>query len=113
VLSKNFPFRFTGRLHDDLSLRAPTAPPMHSCSPPARAICPVTGGLPAIVADRVTGALAEPFEPASFAAAICWVLEDPQRRRALGAAARELAERLWAPVRVAGLVAEVYARAMA
>jgi glycosyltransferase involved in cell wall biosynthesis len=43
-----------------------------------------TGGLQDIVDDRVTGALAEPFEPASLAVAIRWVLEDPHRRRALG-----------------------------
>jgi glycosyltransferase involved in cell wall biosynthesis len=67
-----------------------------------------TGGLPDIVADRVTGALAEPFEPASLAAAILWVQEDPLRRRALGAAARAGAEQLWAPERVAGLCADLY-----
>ena len=72
-----------------------------------------TGGLPEIVQDRITDALAEPFEPASLAAAIRWVLEDPSRRRALGAAARERAERLWAPARVAGLYAEVYEGAIA
>ena len=78
----------------------------HACGTPVVAFR--TGGLPDIVADRVTGALAEPFEPASLAVAIRWVLDDPQRRRALGAAARERAERLWAPARVAGMYAEVY-----
>jgi len=57
---------------------------------------PNTGGLPDIVADRVTNALVEPFELVSLAAAIRWMLEDAQRRRALAAAARERAERLWA-----------------
>ena len=71
------------------------------------------GGLPDILADRVTGALAEPFDPVSLAAAIRWVLEDPHRRFALGAAARERAERLWAPARVAGLYTEVYGQAIA
>ena len=119
---------YTGHLHDNLSLRAlysaadvmvvpsrqeafcQTASDAHACGTPVVAFN--TGGLPDIVADRVTGALAEPFEPASLAAAIRWVLEDPQRRRALGAAARERAERLWAPARVAGLYAEVYGRAL-
>ena len=73
---------------------------------------PSTGGLPDIVADRVNGALAEPFDPESLAAAIRWVLEDAPRRRALGAAARERAERLWNQERVAGLVAEVYGRVL-
>ena len=119
-----FPIHYTGHLHDDLSLRAlysaadlmvvpsrqeafgQTASEAHACGTPVVAFR--TGGLPDIVADRVTGALAEPFEPAPLAAAIRWVLEDPQRRRALGAAARDRAERLWAPGRVAGLYAEVY-----
>ena len=82
----------------------------HACGTPVVAFN--TGGLPDIVADRVTGALAEPFEPASLASGIRWVLEGPQRRRALGSAARERAERLWAPARVAGLYAEVYGRAI-
>jgi len=83
----------------------------HACGTPVVAFN--TGGLPDIVADRVTGALAEPFEPASLAAAIRWVLEDAPRRLALGVAARERAERLWAPARVAGLYAEVYEMALA
>lgn len=56
--------------------------------------------------------MAEPFEQASLAAAIRWVLEDPQRRRGLGAAARVRADRLWNPARVAGLYAEVYRQAL-
>ena len=119
-----FPVHFTGHLHDDLSLRAlysaadafvipsrqdnlpTTGLEAHACGTPVVAFN--TGGLPDIVSDRVTGALAEPFEPASLAAAIRWVLENPSRRRALGAAARERAERLWAPERVAGLYADLY-----
>jgi len=124
-----FPVHYTGRLHDDLSLRAiysaadafvlpsrqdnlpNTGLEAHACGTPVVAFN--TGGLPDIVADRVTGALAEPFEPASLAAAIRWVLEEPPRRYALGAAARKRAELLWAPARVAELYAKVYAKAMA
>ena len=124
-----FPVHYTGHLHDDLSLRAlysaadafvipsrqdnlpNTGLEAHACGTPVVAFN--TGGLPDIVDDRVTGALAEPFEPASLAAVIRWVLEDPSRRRALGAAARERAERLWAPARVAGLYAEAYEGAIA
>ena len=58
--------------------------------------------------DRVTGALADPFEPASLAACIRWVLEDLQRLQQLGSAARARAERLWAPRRIAGLYEKVY-----
>ena len=123
-----FPIHYTGRLHDDLSLCAlysaadlmvvpsrqdnlpNTAVEAHACGTPVVAFH--TGGLPDIVDDRVTGALAEPFESASLAAAIRWVLEDPLRRQALGAAARERAERLWNPTRVAGMYAEVYSRAI-
>jgi len=123
-----YPVHYTGRLHDDLSLRTlycaadlmvvpsrqdnlpNTGIEAHACGTPVVAFN--TCGLPDIVDDRVTGALAEPFEPASLAAAIRWVLEDPQRRHAMGSAARQRAEHLWAPKRVAGLYAEVYRRAM-
>ena len=71
-----------------------------------------TGGLVDIVDDRITGALAQPFDSYSLAAAIRWVLEDPQRRQELGAAARQRAERLWDPARVAGLYGEVYGQAV-
>jgi len=119
-----FPIHYAGRLHDDLSLRlhycaadvmvvpsrqeafGQTASEAHACGIPVVAFR--TGGLTDIVIDRSTGALAEPFDPASLAAAIRWVLEEPQRLLQLGAAARERAEALWAPDRVAELYAEVY-----
>ena len=124
-----FPVNYTGHFHDDLSLRAlysaadvmvvpsrqeafgQTASEAHACGTPVVAFN--TGGLRDVVDDRVTGALAEPFEPASLAAAMSWVLEDSTRRHALGAAARERAELLWAPARVAGMYREVYEGAMA
>ena len=123
-----FQTHYTGHLHDDLSLRVlysaadvmvvpsrqevfgQTASEAHACGIPVVAFD--TGGLPEIVEDSVTGALAEPFDPQALATAIRWVLEDPQRRRALGVAARDRAERLWAPARVAGLYADVYRRVM-
>ena len=123
-----FPVYYTGHLHDDLSLRSlysaadvmvvpsrqeafgQTASEAHACGTPVVAFN--TGGLPDIVVDRVTGALAEPFVPASLAAAIRWVLEDPLRHRALGVAARERAERLWGPERVAGMYEEVYRKVL-
>ncbi len=123
-----FPVHYIGSLHDDLSLRIlysaadammipsrqdnlpNTGIEAHACGTPVVAFH--TGGLPDIVADRVTGALAEPFEPASLAAAIRWVLEDPQRRQQLGAASRSRALQLWHPARVAGLYAEVYQQAL-
>ena len=123
-----FPIHYSGRLHDDLSLRLlyaaadvfvipsrqdnlpNTGLEAHACATPVVAFR--TGGLVDIVADRVSGALAEPFDPLSLAAAIRWVLEDPQRRRQMGAAARQRAERLWDPARVASLYAEVYGQAL-
>jgi glycosyltransferase involved in cell wall biosynthesis len=119
---------YTGHLHDDLSLRAlhsaadamvipsrqdnlpNTGLEAHACGTPVVAFN--TGGLPDIVADRITGALAEPFEPASLGAAIRWVFEDPQRHQSLRRAARQRAEELWNPARVAALYADVYRQAM-
>ena len=123
-----FPIHYSGHLHDDLSLRllyaaadvmvvpsrqeafGQTASEAHACATPVVAFA--TGGLVDIIDHQITGALAQPFDPLSLAAAIRWVLEDPQRRRQLGAAARQRAERLWDPARVAGLYAEVYGQAL-
>ena len=123
-----FPIHYSGLLHDDLSLRLlfaaadlfvipsrqdnlpNTGLEAHACGTPVVAFR--TGGLVDIVDDHITGALVEPFDSESLAAAIRWVLEDPQRRRKLGAAARQRAERLWDPARVAGLYAEVYGEAL-
>jgi glycosyltransferase involved in cell wall biosynthesis len=127
-LHLGFPVHYTGHLHDDLSLRAvysaadvmvvpsrleafgQTASEAHACGTPVVAFN--TSGLRDIVADRITGALAEPFEPASLAAAIRWVLEDPQRHQSLRHAARQRAEVLWNPARVAALYADVYQQAI-
>ena len=119
-----FPVHYTGHLHDDLSLRAlysaadalmlpsrqdnlpNTGLEAHACGTPVVAFH--TGGLPDIVEHQRTGYLAQPFHTQDLAAGISWVLEDPQRRIGLGHAARQRAERLWNPARVAGLCAEVY-----
>ena len=73
----------------------------HACGTPVVAFN--TGGLPNIVDDRVTGFLAKPFESASLAEAIRWVLEDSQRLKQLGVAARSRAERLWNSKRIAAM----------
>ena len=124
----SFPIHYSGHLHDDLSLRllyaaadvmvvpsrqeafGQTASEAHACGTPVVAFA--TGGLVDIVDPEITGSLAEPFDPLSLAAAIRWVLEDPQRRRQLGAASRQRAEQLWDPARVAGLYAEVVGQAV-
>ena len=123
-----FPVHYTGQLHDDLSLRAlysaadamvipsrqdnlpNTGLEAHACGTPVVAFN--TGGLPDIVDNRVTGALADPFDPVSLAEAISWVLEDSSRRQSLSASARERAQRLWSPSRVARLYVDIYRRAL-
>lgn len=123
-LDLGFHIHYFGRLQDDLSLRllyaaadvmvvpsrqeafGQTASEAQACGTPVVGFR--TGGLVDIVEDFVTGALAEPFDPSSLAAAIRWVLLDPERSLRLGDAARLRATRLWDPHTVAGKYAEVY-----
>ena len=71
-----------------------------------------TGGLPDIVEHRITGALADPFDPVSMAESLIWVLEDPQRREQLGRAARARALSSWSPQRIVSMYADVYQEAL-
>ena len=121
-----FPIHYTGHLSDDISLRLlyssanafilpsrqdnlpNTGMEAHACGIPVVAFR--TGGLPEIISDRTTGALAEPFDPDSLADAIEWVLVDPQRCRQLGDNARQRAESLWDPSIIAASYAEFYPR---
>ena len=64
-----------------------------ACSTPVVAFA--TGGLPDVVDDRVTGALASPHDPRSLAEAILWVTSDLNRNRRLGEQARLRSEALW------------------
>lgn len=123
-----FPVHYIVHLHDHVSLRAlysaadvmvipsrqdnlpTTGLEAHACGTSVVAFN--TGGLPDIVDDCVIGALSEPFDPASLASCIHWVLEDEQWRRVMGSAARERAERLWNPTRIAVMYAEVYENAI-
>jgi glycosyltransferase involved in cell wall biosynthesis len=63
--------------------------------------CPVVAfnctGLPDVVEHGLTGYLAKPYDSDDLAIGIHWVLEDEERRNALGGAARNRAVRLWAP----------------
>lgn len=70
-----------------------------------------TSGLPDAVAHGETGYLARPLDTAALAAGIEWVLEDADRRRQLGVAARERAERLWGGDVVVRQYLEVYEEA--
>jgi len=123
-----FPIRYFGRLHDDISLRLlyaaadvfvipsrqdnlpNTGLEAQACATPVVAFR--TGGMVDVVEDRITGALAEPFDPASLASAIQWVLEDSHRLQQLGVAARKRAERLWHPASIVKLYAQVYQEAL-
>ena len=65
-------------------------------------------GLTDVVTEGVTGLLADPFEPQSLAQSILTVIRDPDYQKQLGAAARNKAERQWAPTVVAKQYAELY-----
>lgn len=119
-----FPIHYSGRLNDNISLRllyaaadvmvvpsrqeafGQTASEAQACGTPVVAFR--TGGLVDIIDERVTGALAEPFDPSSLAQSLKWVLENSQRRKELGAAARRRAEYLWNPAKIAGMYRDLY-----
>ena len=103
-----FPVRYLGMFNDDVSLRlvysaadvlvvpsrqesfGQTASEAQACGVPVVAFN--VGGLRDIIDDRITGYLAQPFDPQDFARGISWVLEDDSRRAALGASARAKVE---------------------
>ena len=123
-----FPIHYVGNLNDDVSLRLlyttadvfvipsrqdtllNTGLEAHACGIPVVAFR--TGGLPDIVEHRITGALADPFDPVSMAESLIWVLEDPQRREQLGRAARARALSSWSPQRIVSMYADVYQEAL-
>ena len=59
------------------------------------------GGLVDIVVDNETGKLIPPDDPDSLAQAMLQVIESPNRSEKLGKAARQRAEDLWSPARIA------------
>lgn len=119
-----FPIQYEGTVGDQLRLRLlysaadifllpsyqdnlpNTGLEAHACGVPIVAFR--TSGLSDIVEHQLTGLLAEPFEPASFASAIESLLLDSDKRREMGIAARERAEHLWSPARIASLHAGLY-----
>jgi glycosyltransferase involved in cell wall biosynthesis len=66
------------------------------------------GALPELVADGITGLLADE-EPARLAGAWQVLLDDPRRRAEMGRAARARAEQEWSPERLAARVDALYA----
>ena len=120
----DLPIHYAGHFHDEISLRllycasdvlvvpsilegfGQTASEAHACGTPVIAF--KTGGLLDVVEDKVTGSLADPFDPNSLAQEIHWILEEPNRALELGFAARKRAENLWSPERITKLYHETY-----
>lgn len=120
----NFPVHYTGYIDNDETLKLwysavdvmaipsrqdnlpNTGLEAHACGTPVVGF--ETGGLPDIVEHQRTGALADPFNSGSLAACICWILEDQQRLESLGRCARERAEKLWDPAKIAKQYSCIY-----
>lgn len=99
-----YPVTYLGRLQEDMSMLAAynaadlmvvpsrqdnlplTAMEAQACGVPVVAFN--IGGLPEIIEHQRSGCLAVPFDTGALADSIAWVLTDPDRRRALGEAAR-------------------------
>jgi glycosyltransferase involved in cell wall biosynthesis len=71
-------------------------------------VASATGGLPEIVVPERTGVLVAPNDPAALAVALTELREQPERREALGAAARERVCSLFAPDRLLDEVQGLY-----
>ncbi len=120
----SFPTHYTGYLHDDQSLAllysaadAMVVPSRYegfgqtvfealACGTPVVAF-DATGPKDQID-HRETGYLAEPYDPESLAAGLRWVLEDDERRAAVGERAREVVERRYDHREVARRYLELY-----
>jgi glycosyltransferase involved in cell wall biosynthesis len=107
LIDFGFPVRYVGRLHDDLTLAilysavdvmvvpsrqeafGQTASEAHACGTPVVAFD--SGGLTDIVKHLQTGYLAMPFDPASLAEGIIWVLSDRARHASLSVTSRQRA----------------------
>ena len=127
-INMGFRIHYTGRLHDNISLRLlyaaadvfvvpsrqdnlpNTGLEAHACGIPVVAFR--SGGLVDIVDDRITGSLADPFDPISLAQSLRWVLECSERRKQLGEAARNRAELLWNPQRIMHMYRDLYESAL-
>jgi glycosyltransferase involved in cell wall biosynthesis len=103
------PVHFLGSLHDEMSLAAAYASADVFVAPSVQDNLPNTvqeaaacgtptvafdiGGMPDMIEHQQTGYLAKPFEVDDLARGISWVIDDGQRGRELGMAARRKAER--------------------
>src|SRR4051812_9130732 len=80
--------------------------PLEASACSAALLAMPTGGTPSIIADGVSGAL-EPT-PARFARRLATLLAHPEHRKALGRAARQVAERRFAKEVVVQQVEDLY-----
>ena len=122
------PLHFIGELFDDESLALAysaadvmvvpsrienlpqTGTEAQACGTPVVAFdC---AGLPDVVEQGVTGVLVPPYSTDALADAICGVLADEPRRRAMASAARARALALWSPEVVLPQLLAVYALAI-
>jgi glycosyltransferase involved in cell wall biosynthesis len=71
-------------------------------------VATAAGGIPEAVEDGVTGRLSPPGDPAALAGALVELLEDPDRRRALGAAGRRRFEKRFSADRMVDDTLRVY-----
>jgi len=81
-----------------------------ACETPV--VASAVGGILEVVEDGKTGVLVEPGRPEALAAAICSVLADPARGRAMGRAGRLRVEAQFSWASVAAQTREVYASAI-
>jgi len=106
-----FPIRYTGHIHDDISLRilysaadvmvvpskiesfCQTASEAQACGTPVVAFNAT--GVKDVVSHMKSGYLAAPYLPDEFAYGIEWVLNDSSRYIGLCDAARKRAVQLW------------------
>ncbi len=68
-------------------------------------VCSRAGGMPEVVVEGETALLAEPGDPASLAACLARLIEDPALRQRLGTAGRRRYEARFMPERMAAEVA--------
>jgi glycosyltransferase involved in cell wall biosynthesis len=129
VAELGFPIRYTGHLHDEISLAllysavdvfvAPsrqdnlpnTVVEALACGTPTVAF--KIGGMPDLIVHHRSGYLALPYDINDLAQGIQWVVERQLQDNSLGVAARQSAELTFHPRIVAKQYEEVYQAAMA
>ena len=122
-----FPIHYTGHLSDDKSLRllysaadllvlpsrqeglGQVGCEAQACGTPVVAFN--IGGLPDVVDHLKTGYLAKPFDTASLAKGILWILEDKERYKKVCQSSRMRAELLWSPNKISNLYLNLYEEA--